>query len=49
VVCAFFAQTTKHGAIKGKTQDKKVKYFITFNLIRTFLITLDNPFPGLPE
>lgn len=27
VVCAFFAHTTKHGAIKGKTQDKKVKYY----------------------
>jgi len=27
VVCAFFAHTTQHGAIKGKTQDKNVKYY----------------------
>ncbi len=27
VVCAFFAHTTKHGAIEGKTQSKQVKYF----------------------
>lgn len=27
VVCAFFAHTTQHGAIKGKTQDKSVKYY----------------------
>ncbi|MEX0810719.1 MAG: RhuM family protein [Chitinophagales bacterium] len=27
VVCAFFAHTTKHGAIKGKTQNKSVKYY----------------------
>ena len=26
-VCAFFAQTTKHGAIKGKTQTKNVEYY----------------------
>lgn len=27
VVCAFFAHTTQHGAMKGKTQDKNVKYY----------------------
>ncbi len=27
VVCAFFAQTTQHGAIKGKTQTKNVEYY----------------------
>ncbi len=27
VVCAFFAHTTQHGAIKGKTQEKEVKYY----------------------
>lgn len=27
VACANFAQTTQHGAIKGKTQDRKVKYY----------------------
>jgi hypothetical protein len=27
VVCAFFTQTTKHGAIEGKTQRKQVKYY----------------------
>lgn len=27
MVCAVFAHTTKHGAIKGKTQEKKVKYY----------------------
>lgn len=27
VVCANFALTTKHGAIKGKTQEKDVKYY----------------------
>lgn len=27
VVSAFFAQTTQHGAIKGKTQTKKVKFY----------------------
>jgi death-on-curing family protein len=27
VVCANFAHTTRHGAIKGKTQDKNVKYY----------------------
>ena len=27
VVCANFAHTTQHGAIKGKTQEKNVKYF----------------------
>lgn len=27
VVCAFFAHTTPHGAIKGKTQDKNVKFY----------------------
>ncbi len=27
VVCANFAQTTKHGAIKGKTQTKKVEFY----------------------
>jgi hypothetical protein len=27
VVCAFFAHTTQHGAIKGKTQDKNIKYY----------------------
>lgn len=27
VVCANFAHTTKHGAIKGKTQEKTVKYY----------------------
>lgn len=26
-VCAFFARTTPHGAIKGKTQVKEVKYY----------------------
>lgn len=26
-VCAIFAHTTKHGAIKGKTQEKQVKYY----------------------
>ncbi len=26
-VCAFFARTTPHGAIKGKTQIKEVKYY----------------------
>ena len=27
LVCANFAHTTKHGAIKGKTQKKEVKYY----------------------
>ena len=27
VVCANFAHTTKHGAIKGKSQSKDVKYY----------------------
>jgi len=27
VVCAFFAHTTSHGAIAGKTQDQLVKYY----------------------
>ena len=27
VVCAFFAHTTQHGAIFGKTQSKKIKYY----------------------
>ena len=27
VVCANFAHTTKHGAIEGKTQEKRVKYY----------------------
>ncbi len=27
VVCAFFAHTTQHGAIKGKTQIKNVEYY----------------------
>jgi hypothetical protein len=27
VVCAFFAQTTQHGAVKGKVQTKNVEYF----------------------
>jgi len=27
VVCADFAQTTQHGAIKGKTQTKRAKYY----------------------
>ncbi|MCD4817953.1 MAG: virulence protein RhuM/Fic/DOC family protein [Candidatus Cloacimonetes bacterium] len=27
LVCAFFAHTTKHGAIKGKTQSRKLKYY----------------------
>lgn len=27
VVCANFAHTTEHGAIKGKTQEKQVKYY----------------------
>ena len=27
VVCAFFALTTQHGAIKGKTQTKSVEYY----------------------
>lgn len=27
VVCAFFAQTTPHGAIKGKTQTKDVRFY----------------------
>jgi len=27
VVSAFFAQTTQHGAIKGKTQTKNVKFY----------------------
>lgn len=27
VVCANFAHTTKHGALKGKTQEKTVKYY----------------------
>ncbi len=27
VVCAFFAHTTQHGAMKGKTQRKNVKYY----------------------
>ena len=26
-VCAFFAHTTQHGAIKGKTQRNKLEYF----------------------
>ncbi len=26
-VCAYFAQTTQHGAIKGKTQVKNVEYY----------------------
>jgi len=26
-VCAFFAHTTQHGAIEGKTQEKEVKYY----------------------
>jgi len=27
MVCAFFAQTTQHGAVKGKVQTKNVEYF----------------------
>ena len=27
MVCAFFAHTTQHGAIKGKTQTKDIKYY----------------------
>ncbi|HBN04274.1 MAG TPA: cell filamentation protein Fic [Bacteroidales bacterium] len=27
VVCAYFAHTTQHGAIEGKTQEKDVKYY----------------------
>ena len=27
MVCANFAHTTQHGAIKGKTQEKEVKYY----------------------
>jgi hypothetical protein len=27
LVCAYFAHTTQHGAIKGKTQEKKVKFY----------------------
>jgi len=27
MVCAFFAQTTQHGAIEGKTQEKEVKFY----------------------
>lgn len=27
VVCAFFSQTTEHGAIKRKTQTKNVKFY----------------------
>ena len=27
VVCAFFAHTTKHGAIEGKTQTQEVKFY----------------------
>jgi hypothetical protein len=27
VVCANFAHTTQHGAIQGKTQETKVKYY----------------------
>ena len=27
VVCANFAHTTQHGAIKGKTQEKNVKFY----------------------
>ena len=27
VVCAFFAHTTQHGAIQGKTQDKNTKHY----------------------
>ncbi len=27
MVCAKFAHTTQHGAIKGKTQEKEVKYY----------------------
>ena len=27
VVCAFFAHTTQHGAIEGKTQEKEVKFY----------------------
>ena len=27
MVCAYFAHTTRHGAIKGKTQEKEVKYY----------------------
>lgn len=27
VVCAFFAHTTQHGAMKGKTQNKNLEYF----------------------
>jgi len=27
VVCAYFAHTTQHGAIKGKTQTKSIKYY----------------------
>lgn len=27
VVCAFFAHTTQHGAIEGKTQTKKLKFY----------------------
>ncbi len=27
VVCAFFAHTTQHGAIKGKTQERNVKFY----------------------
>jgi len=26
-VCAFFAQTSRHGALKGKTQTKNVEYY----------------------
>ncbi len=27
MVCAFFAHTTQHGAIKGKTQERNVKFY----------------------
>jgi len=27
VVCAFFAHTTPHGAISGKSQENRVKYY----------------------
>ena len=27
VVCAFFALTTQHGAVKGKTQTKNIEYY----------------------
>ncbi|MDA3885187.1 MAG: RhuM family protein [Candidatus Delongbacteria bacterium] len=27
MVCAFFAHTTKHGAVKGKTQEQNVEYY----------------------